>query len=190
MATVILITGAPASGKTDLARRLAGRLALPTLAKDRIKETLFDALPVSPDWSRPLGAASYRLLLEFARELVRADVSFILENAFRSTDKDVLRGLLADADVLHIHCHAPHATLCDRLRQRVEAGERHPSHHHADVPTLIAADTYALDEWSDGESITTVRVPTDDFGAEQYRAAVALAIERAQALLRRNRRWP
>ena len=155
MATVILITGAPASGKTNLARRLAECLALPTLAKDRIKETLFDALPVSPDWSRPLGAASYRLLLEFARELVRADVSFILENAFRSTDKDVLRGLLADAD----------------------------------VPTLIAADTYALGQWSsDGESIETLHVPTDDFGAERYRAAVALATERAQALLRRSRR--
>lgn len=40
MAAVVLITGAPAAGKTTLARELADRLSLPVLSKDRIKETL------------------------------------------------------------------------------------------------------------------------------------------------------
>ena len=182
MAAVVLVSGAPASGKTTLAQVLAERLGLPTLAKDRIKETLYDALPVGPDWSRPLGNASYRLLLELAGEFVRAHVSFILENAFRSADKRVLRELLAEADVLHVHCDAPHATLSARLARRVEAGERHPSHHHADIPALIAADTYAL------ELDDTLRVPTEDFASTDYRTAVATAVARARDLIAKQRR--
>lgn len=60
MAAVVLITGPPASGKTTLARNLAERLNLPVLAKDRIKETLFDALDDAP--TDVLGKASFQLL--------------------------------------------------------------------------------------------------------------------------------
>lgn len=41
---VILVNGLPATGKTTLARRIATDLRLPLLAKDAIKETLFDTL--------------------------------------------------------------------------------------------------------------------------------------------------
>ena len=74
--------------------------------------------------------------------------------------------------------------LRSRSCRRVAAGGRHLSHH--DMPDSTAAVTYAP-QLANSELLT---VPTDDFGAEQYRAAVALAVERAQALLRRSRRWP
>jgi predicted kinase len=40
----VLITGLPGSGKTTIARPLAHALGLPLVAKDAIKETLFDTL--------------------------------------------------------------------------------------------------------------------------------------------------
>ena len=72
--------------------------------------------------------------------------------------------------------------LRSRFSRRAAAGGRHPSHH--DMPDSAAAVTYAP-RLANSEMLT---VPIDDFRAQQYRAAVALAIERAQALLRRSRR--
>ena len=169
MAAVILIAGPPASGKTTLARTFAERLCLPVLAKDRIKETLFDMLPADPDLSEPLGRASYQLLLRLVGELASGPGAFIVDNAFRTDDGPVLKRLLAGADVLHIHCHAASDTLCARLAQRLAAGERHPSHHHADVPALIASNIYAPCQIV----ANTLAVPTDDFDSEAYREAVA-----------------
>ena len=56
---IVLVNGAPASGKTTLSRRLAGDLGLPLLAKDAIKEVLYDTLG-APDRarSRELGGAT------------------------------------------------------------------------------------------------------------------------------------
>lgn len=176
MATVILITGAPASGKTTLARKLADRLSLPVLSKDRIKETLFDALDdVRTD---ALGNASFHLLMQLAGDLVRGSSAFVVENAFRASDGAALRQRLAGADVLHIHCDASHATLRPRIGQRAASGERHPSHRYADLRNV--RDTYAPPQVCD-EVLT---VPTDDFGSAEYRAAVAEAVARAAALTR------
>lgn len=179
MAAVILITGAPASGKTALARTLADRLDLPILAKDRIKETLFDALPLAGNWSKPLGSASYELLLHLVEELARGRGAFIVENAFRATDGPALRRRLAGADVLHIHCEAAADTLVERMRRRTAAGERHPSHHHAGVPALIASGVYRAPSMN-GDPLL---VPTDDFGSARYRRAVAVALNRAGELV-------
>jgi 2-phosphoglycerate kinase len=55
---VVLVSGAPGSGKTSLAVPLAAELGLALLRKDRIKETLHDGLGApEPDlaWSRRLG---------------------------------------------------------------------------------------------------------------------------------------
>ena len=62
---VVLVSGAPGSGKTTLAVPLAAELGFALLSKDRIKETLHDALgaPVSDlAWSSRLGAAAMELL--------------------------------------------------------------------------------------------------------------------------------
>src|SRR5581483_9605379 len=75
-----LVTGAPGSGKTTLARRLASELRLPLLAKDDIKETLYDQLG-APDQaaSQRLGLAALTLLRQTAERLLAAGVSVLIE---------------------------------------------------------------------------------------------------------------
>ena len=80
---VLIITGAPASGKTTLGRQLAASLHLPFLSKDLFKESLFDSLGWQDrDWSRRLGGASMALLFRVRGALLEADQSVALESNF------------------------------------------------------------------------------------------------------------
>jgi predicted kinase len=68
---LVYVSGAPGSGKTSLAVPLAAALGYALLAKDRIKETLHDALGApEPDraWSRRLGGAAMELLWALAAD--------------------------------------------------------------------------------------------------------------------------
>src|SRR5690348_5875164 len=78
----VLVSGAPAAGKTTLARSLAPLLGLSLIAKDDIKEALFDALGGPPGdlaWSRKVGGAAMETLWRLAEQSAGA----ILEANFR-----------------------------------------------------------------------------------------------------------
>ena len=63
---LIVVTGMPSSGKTTVADGLASQLRLPMIAKDEIKESLYDSLgPGYVKSSALLGGAAYALI--FAR---------------------------------------------------------------------------------------------------------------------------
>ena len=65
MKRLVYVSGAPGAGKSRLAAPLAAELGFALITKDRIKETLHDALGApEPDlaWSRRLGAAAMELL--------------------------------------------------------------------------------------------------------------------------------
>ncbi len=92
---VIVVNGLPATGKTTLARRLATDLHLPLLAKDVIKETLFETLGWSDRaWSRRLGAATMALLYKLLEEQLRAGRPCIVEcNFYPDRDTERFRAL-------------------------------------------------------------------------------------------------
>lgn len=80
---VVLVTGAPASGKSTVGRQLARALGLPFFAKDVFKETLFDALGWSDrEWSRKLAVASMQLLYTCAAAELEVGRSLVLECNF------------------------------------------------------------------------------------------------------------
>ena len=69
----ILICGAPASGKSTLARELSRALALPLMSKDDIKEILFDTLGFESRAEKvALGEAAMHMLYAFAETMMRA----------------------------------------------------------------------------------------------------------------------
>ena len=126
---LVVVSGAPATGKTTLARPLADELRLPLIAKDDLKEPLFDALGTGDRaWSRTLGRATFELQLGVAAELLRAGVDLVLEGNF-DTEYDALSRLPPHRPV-QIHCTAPPETLLERFAAR----DRHPG--HADVEVL------------------------------------------------------
>jgi predicted kinase len=122
---VIVVTGPPAAGKTTIARELAARLRLPLIAKDTIKEALFDGLGTGDlAWSRRLGEGTYLAMLRLAEDSVAAGASLVLEANF-VRGSEFATGLAAlPARFVQIHCDAPLELLVERYASR----ERHAGH--------------------------------------------------------------
>lgn len=121
---LVYVSGAPGSGKSTLAGPLAAELGYPLLAKDRIKETLHDALGApEPDqaWSLWLGGTAMELLWVLAADAP----AVVIEANFRpysEYQREKLRGLAADP--VEVHCACPLELAVERYNTRVT----HPVH--------------------------------------------------------------
>lgn len=123
---LVYVSGTPGSGKTSVAVPLAAELGYALLTKDRIKETLHDALGApEPDraWSRKLGGAAMELLWALAADAP----AVVIEANFRpysEYEHAKLSGLAAAAQPVEVHCACPPALAIKRYNARVT----HPVH--------------------------------------------------------------
>lgn len=121
MQTLLLVTGAPSSGKTTLAVPLARHLGLPLITKDTIKEALFDTLGTSDHtWSTRLGAASFAVMFALARHSPAA----VLEANFYPGHTPQLQAICQRPVQILCHCTAAEASR----RHLARADRRHPGH--------------------------------------------------------------
>jgi predicted kinase len=119
---LVVVTGAPGAGKTTLARALSAELQLPLLAKDDVKEALFDALGAGGlKRSNELGAASFEVLFRVAARFLESGVSCIVEGNFSWIEP--FRAL-PPARVVQLLCSVPAELAIERYGSR----ERHPGH--------------------------------------------------------------
>lgn len=133
MATLVIVSGAPASGKTTLARQLAHALTLPMISRDAIKEALFDTL----GWrdrarSRELGDSSSRVMFVLLAEALTAGADCIAEGTFRPSSTTAGFRTLLDAvspRTVQVHCTAEPDVLIERFSARMGSSDRHPGHN-------------------------------------------------------------
>lgn len=123
---LVVVTGMPSSGKSSVAGALSRHLRLPLIAKDAIKEPLYDALGTGDvTWSGRIGEAAYALIFSLAATLLASDVSPIVEANFFHGAQESRFDALPEHRVLQIVCEAPLPVLLERYALR----ERHPGHH-------------------------------------------------------------
>jgi predicted kinase len=138
---LVVVTGPPGAGKTQIARAVAERLGLPLVAKDTFKELLWERLGAEDrEASRQLGRASFDLVFLLVAELLENGVSVVAEGNFGTSEP--FRALPA-ARVLQLHVSAKPETLLARYRNRTE---RHPAHPDVDYEPEIAARMWR-DDW-------------------------------------------
>lgn len=141
-AVLILISGAPCTGKTTIAQYLARKFHLPFVYKDGVKERLFDRLGWKDDrqWSKKLSLASYDLLYYFIEAQLKADRSLIAEANFKA---DIDTPIILDLQTRYtftpfqIFCYADAEILIRRFVERGSSAERHPGHIDQSMATDI-----------------------------------------------------
>ena len=176
--TLVLISGAPGTGKTVLARRLAEALPIAVLEKDAIKETLFDTVGEGDrEWSRKLGAATFALLRMLVQSHLKAGQPVVVESTFQPDHDGPWLDRLKeryDIDVLELYCHTDPDTALRRYAQRVDSDDRHAGHlsgmsRNAHVEDLRQRYEH-YGPLTDGEGL--VRIDTTDFASVDF-AAIA-----------------
>jgi uncharacterized protein len=127
---VIVICGAPASGKSELARALAAISDLPHLSSDVARKRLAGIEPTDrapealygPSWN----ARTYAEIGRCAARDVKARGGALVDATFRHrADRDAFaQGFDGSAPLLFVECHAPAAVLAERAALREHRAER------------------------------------------------------------------
>ena len=129
---LILVAGHPATGKTTLARHLSAQLRFPMIAKDVIKERLFDVLGTGDEaWSHLLGRASMAVLYDQIASILAIGHSVVAEANFDGelAARDLVKILEEHpAAVVRVVLQADPEALIQRCQERADSGERHPGH--------------------------------------------------------------
>jgi len=170
---VVVVQGPPTAGKTTVAREIAARLRLPLIAKDTIKEALFDGPGIGDlEWSQRLGSPTFEVMLAVAEESVAAGASLVLEANFPRGSEAETRLAALPARIVQVHCSAPLDVLVDRY----DARERHPGHVDAErVEALREAVQTGRHDPLDlpGETIRLETTCPVDFASVAKRVAAA-----------------
>lgn len=139
---LVIVGGAPATGKTTLARELARRLRLAILTKDDIKESLADVLGTGDRArSRELGAAAYAVLFDVAERTLAVGTGVVVEaNFYRDESAAQLRALARAGRAAIVLCRSAPSTRRARFEAR---RDRHAVHLDAEI---------LANEWPDDDS--------------------------------------
>ena len=117
-----MVSGAPGTGKSTIARALGAGLRLPVLSLDPIKEALADVLGLGDeDWSNRVGDAAAEVVFRLAAAFPDA----VAEGWWRGARRD--RALAEFAGAVEVFCHSDPELAAERSLARREAG-RHPIH--------------------------------------------------------------
>ncbi len=167
--TIILINGLPATGKTVFAEKVSREFSLPLIGKDTIKERIFDELSVEDNkTSRALGNASFRILFDFAEQMLKTNSSFILETPFDPAfDNERIQDYQKrfNYSALQIILETELSVRKERFLNRINTGERHKGHRdHIDIENKVYKESLTPLK-IDGP---TIKLDTSDFSQIDY----------------------
>lgn len=163
---LILVTGAPGTGKTTLAHELARQIPCPAICRDEIKSGIVVTEGGSkPVWGGPVSARTFEAFFGTLTLLLEAGVTVIAEGAFNGGlwQPDFVP-LCELAHVRVVHCAVDPALARSRLEDRVADPDRtRAAHPGEELLQALEAETMRLEDF-DGiaEAFPSLRVDTSD----------------------------
>ena len=131
-----MVSGAPGTGKSTIARELGAGLRLCVLLLDPIKEGLADILGLGDEeWSNRVGDAAAEVVFRLAA----GGHDAIAEGWWRGARRD--RAVAEFAGAVEVFCHCDPELAGSRVAARREAG-RHPIHRDVINPADAGAPAY------------------------------------------------
>jgi predicted kinase len=140
---LVVVTGPPASGKTTLATALSRELRLPLVAKDAIKERLYEQIGTGDRaWSQRLGRATYALMFHWLAEELRCGRPVVVEANFTGAATPSFT-VLPPHRTIQLFCTASREVVLERYAAR----SRHEGHLDDVVLEELRAGQHE-DQWS------------------------------------------
>lgn len=139
--TLIVVSGPPSSGKTQLAHALAPMIPCPALCRDEIKEGMVHAVGPGfrPAQGDPLTMRTVDAFFGVIGVLLDAEVSLVAESAFQDRLwRHGLEPLLDRARLRILHCEVDAAVAWERAGQRTASRAAH----------AVEAHVHELDAWT------------------------------------------
>ncbi len=128
-----MVSGAPGTGKSTIARELGGALRFGVLSLDPIKEALADILGLGDeDWSNRVGDAAAEVVFRLAAGFPDA----VAEGWWRGARRD--RAVAEFAGAVEVFCWCDPALAAQRTAARIGAG-RHPIHRDVINPADVGS---------------------------------------------------
>jgi predicted kinase len=129
---LVIFTGLPGTGKTSISQHVARKLGLPVVAKDAIKEIMYDQIGIGDKaWSGKLARATFGIMELMIDQQLRAGHSVILESNYMprlaSTYFQELQKQYGFRSV-QVICRTEATVLANRVHDR-SLKDRHPGHN-------------------------------------------------------------
>jgi hypothetical protein len=120
----VLMSGAPGSGKSTVARLLGDRLRIPVVDKDRLREGALLTLGTGDIDQAPFGPELFYATVE---GLVGAGISLVGDMTLVRgvSEPDVAARIAPGAVLVNVHCRTPHAVGRFEARMRVDPLNEH-----------------------------------------------------------------
>ena len=178
---MVVLSGAPGSGKTTLTRALGDELHLPVLSRDLVKT----GIHVTHRADDPADVHRYAdqawdAFWATLDELVDRGVSLVAEAAFHARFAAAPLAALAErADVVHVSVRVPPAVATERYAARHAAGLRHPGHGDEVFAAAMAQPDFDWDRYVVTDPLPALVVTaTDSFDPDL--PTILATIERAR----------
>ena len=127
MTNLIILTGAPATGKSKIAEWCAEKLKIPTFSKDAYKIQLFEKYGYSNHAEKKaLSIMGEKMLIDRVRECVINGTDVIIDNNFKnfSDFRAALTGYESRCNIICVFLYADSSVLASRYNERIESGQR------------------------------------------------------------------
>lgn len=130
--SIIIFTGLPGTGKTTLSRQIADALHIPLIAKDDIKEIMYNKIGWSNKaFSAKLAHATFGIMDYIAEQHLKNGQSMALESNYSpklASEKFREWQKLYDCRIIQIVCRTEINVLAQRYFDR-QHRDRHPGHN-------------------------------------------------------------
>jgi hypothetical protein len=162
----IIVTGRPGAGKTTLAKKLGGRLWMPVISRDEIKEGYVNTFGVKHDQLPPdTNGMVSDLFFGIVNQYLAGRISVVIEAAFQhKVWEPRMPGINELASPLIVLCSADGALAARRhLRRGLENPDREFYHgdkrvaHYRETGEVSPPGSYTAPEFD----LPTIRVSTD-----------------------------
>lgn len=168
---LLVIQGAPGTGKTTLAERLSSDLGIDCFSKDSFKEMLYDTvgIPTSTEQTKIYGRIAIRAMYAAADEYMRAGKTVMIESPLeaRFALTDLAEVAMPDR-IMQVHVTCDLDEQVRRFHGRRETGSRHAGHPD-DIFTIDdARDSQQRNDALPGLMTFTIDTTTDT--ATEYEA--------------------